>query len=136
MAALTQDRKTDRRDNNQMSLGAAAGVKCYTGGIVVRNATGYAAPGSTALNLKALGIAEKTIDNSSGNDGDLQVPIRKGTFKFENSAGADEITNAEIGTTCYIVDDQTVAKTDGTGTRSEAGAVVQVDSSGVWVTLG
>ena len=32
-----------------------------------------------------------------------------------------------------MVDDQTVAKTDGTGTRSAAGVVVNVDALGVWV---
>jgi hypothetical protein len=31
------------------------------------------------------------------------------------------------------VDDQTVAKTDGTGARSVAGKVFDVDSGGVWV---
>ena len=33
----------------------------------------------------------------------------------------------------YIVDDETVAKTDGTATRSAAGKVVGLDSDGVWV---
>ncbi|MFB0515162.1 MAG: hypothetical protein ACETWG_00985, partial [Candidatus Neomarinimicrobiota bacterium] len=36
----------------------------------------------------------------------------------------------------YIVDDQTVAKTDGTGTRSPAGFIEDVDSNGVWVLVG
>ena len=59
--------------------------------------------------------------------------ILKGVFPFKNSAAADEITNAEIGSDCYIVDDETVAKTDGTGTRSVAGKVFLVDDYGVWV---
>jgi len=38
-----------------------------------------------------------------------------------------------LGKTCYIVDDETVAKTNGTNTRSAAGTVVGVESDGVWV---
>ena len=37
---------------------------------------------------------------------------------------------------CYVVDDETVAKTNGTNTRSRAGVVVDVDAQGVWVTTG
>jgi hypothetical protein len=61
------------------------------------------------------------------------VDIEKGIFHFANSADTDEITTADIGSNCYIVDDQTVAKTDGTGTRSIAGEVFDVDAQGVWV---
>jgi hypothetical protein len=34
-----------------------------------------------------------------------------------------------------VVDDQTVAKTNGSSTRSVAGIVRQVDSDGVWVEI-
>jgi hypothetical protein len=40
---------------------------------------------------------------------------------------------ADVGKQCYLVDDQTVAKTDGTNTRSPAGFVRDVDADGVWV---
>ncbi|CUH67985.1 hypothetical protein TG4357_03322 [Thalassovita gelatinovora] len=50
-----------------------------------------------------------------------------------NSAAADEITIADIGNKAYAVDDQTVAKTDGTATRSPAGIIDDVDANGVWV---
>ena len=43
------------------------------------------------------------------------------------------VVQADLGKTCYIVDDETVAKTDGTATRSAAGKVVGLDSDGVWV---
>ena len=59
-----------------------------------------------------------------------------GVFRFENSSAGDAITRAEIGDDCYIVDDQTVAKTDGTDTRSLADKVDDVDANGVWVKVG
>jgi len=56
---------------------------------------------------------------------------------LEDGEGATlMIAAAEIGTYCYIVDDQTVAKTDGTATRSSAGKVFDVDAQGVWVEIG
>ena len=58
---------------------------------------------------------------------------RPGCFRFANSAGGDEITIAEIGDVVFAVDDQTVAKTDGTSSRSPAGFVDDVDDLGVWV---
>ena len=73
------------------------------------------------------------MDNSTGADGDKTVNVRKRkAFKFKNS-GADAVTQAELGKTCYIVDDETFAKTNGTNTRSAAGTVVKLESDGVWV---
>ena len=53
------------------------------------------------------------------------------------NTGADLITQANVGSDCYIVDNQTVAATSGTGTRSRAGKVYAIDPSGtVWVQVG
>jgi hypothetical protein len=102
--------------------------------LVVLNATGYAEPGSTATTLIAAGRAEAQVDNSSGADGALTITVRRGMFRFNNHS--DAVTRTEIGKSCYIVDDQTVAKTSGTSTRSVAGKVIDLDSSGVWVEIG
>lgn len=132
MAALTKDRNTPARDADLFELPAAA-VKLYAGGIAAMNASGFVTPGATATTLKALGRVEETVDNSGGSAGDLKVKVRRGCFRFANSAAADEITLADVGADCFIVDDQTVAKTNGTSTRSVAGKVRDVDSAGVWV---
>jgi hypothetical protein len=133
MAALTADRNTPMRDGETLVIGVAGSKKIYAGALVALDSTGYATPGETATTLKGLGRSEALADNTSGSDGDITVEVRKGAFRFDNSSGADEITAAEIGSDCYIVDDQSVAKTDGTSTRSVAGQVFDVDSSGVWV---
>ena len=54
---------------------------------------------------------------------------------FANSAAADLITLADLGSTVFVVDDQTVAKTSATSTRSAAGKVVDVDTTGVWISF-
>lgn len=132
-AALTADRDTPRRDGAQVSLGVATTKKIYAGSLVMRSATGYATPGAVATGCIGAGRAAETVDNTLGADGAVSVLIDKGVYRFGNSAAGDAITVAEIGNICYIVDDATVAKTDNGGTRSIAGRIHDVDSSGVWV---
>lgn len=134
MAALTGDRNTPMLlEARNRELGAAAGVTLYVGAMAARSATGFATPGATATGLRGLGRVKFRVDNAGGADGAAQVVIERGTFRFANSAAGDAITNADIGETCFMVDDQTVARTDGTGTRSPAGTVYAVDAQGVWV---
>lgn len=133
MTALTQDRNTLRRDGNQIEPPVAAATRIYGGSIVCINTSGYAVPGSTLTTLKVAGVAEDRADNSGGAAGDIRVRLRKGPHCFANSVSADLITLADIGSVCYIVDDQTVAKTSGGDTRSVAGKVFDVDADGVWV---
>jgi hypothetical protein len=145
MAALISPRSTQRFGVNavepQFSFPIKAATKCIQGGIAVLDTSvGYVCPGRTALGLIAVGIFDDPppagIDNTSGAAGALNAPVRRGIFKFNNSAGGDLIAVANLGTPCYIVDDNTVALTDGLGTRSFAGAIMQVDSDGVWVEMG
>ncbi|MBI1201485.1 MAG: hypothetical protein GC182_03130 [Rhodopseudomonas sp.] len=132
MTALSADRNTPRAEGDIKSLGAGAQL-IYAGAIVMRNASGYAVKGATATGLVGVGRAEERVDNSGGSAGDLPIKVRPGIFRYANSASGDLITIADINKPCYAVDDQTVAKTDGTGTRSIAGFIDAVDSVGVWV---
>lgn len=130
---LAADRNTPSKDGELISVPVAAGKKCYAGGLAVANATGYAAPGATALNLTYLGRFEEFADNTAGADGDADVIVRRGkAFKFAND-GADPVTQASLGKVCYITDDETVCATNGAGTKSAAGIVVGLDDNGVWV---
>lgn len=130
---LTEDRNTKEREGKLHSGPAAAAKKFFAGAIAAYDALGNITPGAAATTLIGAGRVEEQVDNSAGAAGAVNVPFKKGTFQFANSAAADAITRAEIGDNCYIVDDQTVAKTDGGGTRSIAGKIVDVDAAGVWV---
>jgi len=133
MTALTADRNTQMKDPTLFAFKVAAAAKIYAGALVVANASGYAAGGSTAATLTYLGRADESVDNTSGSNGDQLIRVRRGqAFKWANH-GADAVTQAEIGKTCYIVDDQTVAKTSNSSARSAAGIVLAVDADGVWV---
>lgn len=135
MVALSNDRDTRSRQGLRRTALMAAGTLIFSGSIVVRNAAGFAAPGTAALGLYVLGIADDQVDNRQGGDGDARIGAVAGTFLVANSSGADEITAASIGQDCFLVDDQTVAKTNGGGTRSVAGRVFDVDAAGVWVVF-
>lgn len=133
MPALKQDRNTLRRDGVQIEPPVAANTRIFGGALVALTAAGLAVPGSTATDLKVAGVAEARADNTGGTDGAIRVRLNRLPHQFGNSAGADAITLADLGTDCFIVDDQTVAKTNGGGTRSRAGRVFDVDADGVWV---
>ncbi len=134
MTAMIAERNVPRRSAEDFSFPVDAGARIYTGAIVAMKSTGYATQGATATGLRAVGIAQATADNTGGAAGAEFVEVRRGCYLVKNSAAADQITLADVGAACYLVDDQTVAKTDGTGTRSPAGIVRDVaDSGGVWV---
>ena len=139
MSALTSERLTPKLGSGPMpdlvTLPVKASTKIYQGALVVMNSSGVALGGTTATGHIAVGRAETTVDNSSGSDGTLNITVRQGVFKFNNSTSTDAIAAAQIGTDCYIVDDNTVAKTNGTSTRSRAGKVIRVDSDGVYVQI-
>lgn len=130
---LTGDRNTQMKDGELIPVPVAAAAVCFAGGLAVANASGYGAPGSTATTLTYLGRFEEHVDNAAGANGDKTVLVRIGkAFKFGNS-GADPVTQASLGKVCYIVDDETVAATNGGSTRSAAGVVVGIEADGVWV---
>ena len=135
MAALTQDRNTPNALGELREGGVAASTLVYAGALLMRNAAGYLIEGQVATGLVGVGRAEERVDNSAGSAGDLTCRYRPGVYRFANSASSDEITIADIGELCWAVDDQTVAKTDGSAARSPAGIVDHVDALGVWVRM-
>jgi hypothetical protein len=132
MTALTQDRQTPQRVGDIFQGGMAASVTIYAGAIVMRNASGYLTKGQAATALVGVGRAEERAINGTSAGG-TSITYRKGCFRFGNSTSTDLITIADIGKPCFVVDDQTVAKTDGSAARSIAGFVADVDANGVWV---
>jgi hypothetical protein len=133
MGALTSDRNTPRSAGDDKVMGVAAAKKIFAGAIVLMTTAGFATPGATGVNLIGAGIAQQQVDNTAGANGDVTVRVREGIFRVGNSAAGDAITVADRGRICYAVDDQTVAKTSGSNTRSVAGIIIDVDDLGVYV---
>lgn len=131
MSALTSERNTPIRDGKNFGPPAAANAKIYAGSLVVMEG-GYAKPARSATGLKGAGRAEETVDNTGGADGAVNVPVRRGCFRFAN---AGDVTLANWGDPAYAVDDQTVSASSNTNTRSQVGVIRDVDAQGVWVEI-
>ncbi len=127
---LTADRNTPERDGKEGARAPAAGQVIYRGALIALNASGEVVKGAVATTLKVLGRAKNSTEDAAY---DGLIRWQRGCFRWKNSAAADAITAADIGSTAYIVDDETVAKTNGTSTRSAAGTIRDVDAQGVWV---
>lgn len=91
MAALTQDRNTPRRRSEDYEYPVAAATRIYGGSIVCINASGLATKGAVSTTLKAVGIADAQADNSAGAASSIRVKVRRGCYKFGNSASTDLI---------------------------------------------
>lgn len=133
MANLTLDRSTPHRASLLRQFPVKAGAKLFKGAIVAIDATGLAQRGSATAALRTVGRCEAQIDNTAGADGALTVSAALGTFRYANSTAADLIALKDVGASCYVVDDQTVALTSNGGARPIAGTIFDVDATGVWV---
>lgn len=65
-------------------------------------------------------------NGSQGNNG-VWVEILTGSFLMANGTGADAFAATDVGAACYVVDEQTVGKTNGTNTRPQAGTMLPWD---------
>lgn len=137
MTAQSQASLRTTRPGASISAPVKAASQIWQGGIVAllagkaiagRAATTYA----ELATLKVAGVADHDILGGAA-DGDEVVAVHQLVAQFANSASGDAITAADIGNPCFLVDDQTVAKTVGNGLRPIAGKIVDVDSASVWV---
>jgi len=129
--SLSGPRATIETESVNRVLPVGANVKLWQGGLAML-VNGFVVPGAPAVGAVGLGRIEMTADNSGGAAGAINVPVKRGCFKFASAAG-DPVLPAQIGASCFIFDDATVAATSGGNTRSVAGIVHQVDLDGVWV---
>lgn len=133
------------RDNKRYGVGPtperlAPGVKANTkideGNIVCVDATGYAVEATEAKDLRPVGRACESVDNTSGGDGEARINCEPGTYLLANSTGADAITMADFLKDVYLVNGGKVARTDGGGERSKAGQMLGIDRGRVAVSIG
>ena len=130
MAALTTDRLTPGATAKRLAPRGRVD-RLFAGSLVCLNATGYAT-GRDQHHAQGGGGCRRAADNSGRQRRD-QRRGRARHLAFRQSSGGDLIALADVGSVCYVVDDQTVAKTHNGNTRSVAGTVRDVDAAGVWV---
>ena len=132
--ALTQDRASAQRDGVDVAVPVAAAAEIFAGSIVALDADGYAVPASDTAGLTVFGVAREHVDNSDGSDGDLDVIVTRGKDWLMKGSG---LTQALVGQTVYVSDDETVT-TAATATNDiPAGTLTQFDSAtSGWVRIG
>ncbi len=142
MAALTAEKDVPELASGfsqrmeDFGSGTFAASAVFKGALMVYDPSAQTIePGGVDTDLIALGRAEESATTAEIAAG-KKPKIRSGIFAFENSTAGDAIANTDAGATCYIVDDQTVAKTNGTNTRSAAGKIVKVSGGKVYVAVG
>jgi hypothetical protein len=130
--ALTTGRVPSQRgdvDYAVQYVPMAAGVTILQGAMVDKNAAGFYKAAATNTTDTTQGIATQTKTNA-GADGATFIEIAYGIFNMRNSSAGEAIVAADIGKPCFAVDDDTVAKTNGTNTRHAAGEVWDVRPDG------
>lgn len=144
--ALTETRRTLKVGgypipDKQIERGVYNGVTVYKGGMISGASNGRLVPAGNAnattqvlgVLLEVSAVNETVTGNAAGTE---TARLTQGTFWFDNSAGADEIAEANLYEVCYAVDDETVSLSDGNGTRLPAGIIMNVDSAlGVAVSI-
>ena len=115
-----------------------AAAKVYVGGVVATDATGYGIAASALTGLICAGIAKPKVgypqvyDNTSGASGDIVAPVQQGVFSFNVGGSGDVLAQADVGQPVFLIDDNTVGKTDGGATpRPIAGILVGFGPGGV-----
>jgi hypothetical protein len=126
--ALTKARMPARRGDVDFfiqNVPMATGVTIHAGGMVDKNAAGFYKAAATNTTDTCQGVAMQTKTNAGAN-GAVFIEIAYGIWNMRNSSAGDAIVAADIGTSVFLVDDETVAKTSATNTRHSAGEVWDV----------
>lgn len=144
MTALTTDFKRPSFPDvapKRLSIPVAAATTILMGAMVAVavSGSGYATNASADADLRVVGVAESNATNTSaagfGSAGDINVDVLRGVFGFANSSSTDAITAADVGRKCYVVDNNTVARTSNFGVRPVAGIVTRIESGLVYVEI-
>lgn len=130
MSALTQPFESYERPGIVVAYKVAA-TKLYKGGLVAVNTSGFATSVTAATaNLKFVGVANETCDNSAGAAGDKTIPTTKsGSFVFRAATGFTP-TIADLGKEVYAASDWEVqVSSSGLTNAYKVGTIVALEST-------
>lgn len=131
MTALDKDRQTASKEIDLKSYLCDVD-HIYKGGLVALNAAGYAvAATDSATDVRVVGVADENVDCTV--QGAKKVRVRSGrAFLF----AASSITQAMLGDTMVVVDDQTVDDAGGATNDVTVGHLIEyVSSTSGWVFI-
>ena len=134
MADVTVAQTPASKDEGSITSLKMSNVKLYAGTMIGTNTAGYAVNGNDgAADIKILGVATETVDNSGGSAGDKSIKIKSGTFKISH---AGTITQAMVGELCTAHFNFTVNIAGNTTNDNIAGMVINyVSATEAWIKI-
>lgn len=139
MAHATTPIVTEWRDGDLIAVALAAGARVLQGTFAVIGNDGYAVASNAvgAADQICLGIWDNSAENN-GQAGDVVALVSRHKQFLVRNSDSDPVTVADIGKSVYVEDNCTVAKTDGSGSRSIVGKLMAIDTTYqgyVWVEI-
>ncbi len=128
MAALSQAYETFERPGLVVSY-KMSNVKLYKGALVGLNASGYlVSMAHGTANLKFVGVANETVDNSAGAAGARSLTVTKtGSFVYKPLAA---MTVANLGQEVYAnTDNEIQVVTTGLTNQYKIGTIVALENT-------
>lgn len=111
MSAATTRYPGARKAVSSIDLPVKAATKILGGTIVCTDASGWAVEATATTGLRPWGKATQTVDNTSGNNGDLKVnvvfPHEIWLERWENDTGTPVVA-ADRGKRIYLLDNKTL----------------------------
>lgn len=129
MAALTASFETYEKPGLVVSYKLAA-VKIFKGSMVGVNSSGYLTKmDHGTANLKFVGVANETVDNSAGNAGDKSLNVTKsGSFVLKANGFTPAV--GDLGKEVYAYSDWEIqAVTTGLSNQYKVGTIVSIEST-------
>jgi hypothetical protein len=137
VTALAKSRSIKVVVLNGASMLSTAETVYQNGICCIDTSTGLLKKATASTTLIPIGLYEEDTIVASGGKASVKFMKEIAGAWFGNSASGDAIAQANVGSTVYLVDDQTVALTSNSGARSAAGIALFVDSvKGVFVKFG
>jgi len=151
--AVTKDQLIYRygtKDGHQSTYQPIAASQTIYNGTIALTASGYAKSAASVASTDTCwglfnGLLDGTPTTSSPivtgtTNGSHTIGIDTGTFWLTPGSSGDALTQADVGATVYVIDEVTVGKTDGGGSRPVAGVLAEIGKAQyaglVAVTLG
>ena len=129
--ALSADKSIIQTDPGLRSGAMAASVTIYYGALISVDTSGYIRPARTSTTDRCVGFNHKEKAVNGAVAGAKVIEYRwDRVVRCKNSSAGDLIAAKDVGADCYVVDDETVALTNGTNTRIRAGKIDHVAADG------
>lgn len=132
--SLTTPIDSPEKSGDNIYLPVAAATTIYTGGLVAKNANGYAVPASDTAGLTVVGRAENDAYNANGANGDVSVNVKRGVIAYANSA-THPVGIGDLLAKVYVEDDATISKLTTNSITAGVNLGIDPDSLKVFVDL-